>query len=257
MIDLTNHVVAITGGARGLGEAYARHLGGLGAAVLIMDKDAAAAENVASTLGDAGIRAEAFGVDVADPGSVGAGFAQAEQAFGGIDVLINNAGGNFAPAGPMEEITFDLWTQTLAVNLTGTWLCIRAVLPSMRARLKGKIVNVSSSMARQGFPTGMGSYVAAKGGVEALTRALAREVGDFGVTVNAVAPGLIPMGKADQAPERAGAIEQLIRHMVGRQAIPRVGMPDDLCGTIAFLASPASDFITGQVITVDGGCGMP
>jgi NAD(P)-dependent dehydrogenase (short-subunit alcohol dehydrogenase family) len=173
--------------------------------------------------------------------------ATATERWGRIDVLINNAA---IYAGlerkRFDMITSDEWDQVLAVNLKGPWLCARAVFPWMRTQGAGKIINIASAVFYSGSPL-WSHYVASKGGVIGLTRALAKELGDSGVTVNAIAPGFT-MTEASQA-----LIPNAERYGVDRGALKRAEQPDDVVGVALFLASPASDFITGQTIVVDGG----
>ena len=256
MFDLSETVIVITGAAGGLGRAYSEYLARLGARLAMIDIDSTAAERGAEALRLKGSSAIAFEADVANRKSVGEATSGILAAFGRIDVLVNNAGGNFAPRCSMEDISDEQWARTLGVNLTGTWLCIQAVAPVMKGAGRGKIINVSTTIASQGFPSGLAAYSSAKGGIDALTRTLAREFGPHGISVNAVAPGLIPMDKAAVSHARAAVVEALVHEVVSRQAIGRVGVPQDLCGMLAFLASHESDFITGQILNVDGGCAM-
>jgi len=168
--------------------------------------------------------------------------------FGAIEVLINNASlMSVLPRRSWLEIPVDEWDRVMAVNLRGTFLCCRAVFPAMKAQQRGKIVNISSSRFFEGSPNRL-HYTTSKAGVIGFTRALAREVGEFGITVNAVAPGLT--ASDTQVSSTSG--NYLAARSSGR-AIDRVQVPEDLVGAVMFLSSPASDFMTGQTLLVDGG----
>jgi NAD(P)-dependent dehydrogenase (short-subunit alcohol dehydrogenase family) len=241
----------ITGAAQGLGRAYADLLSSAGHRVVLLDIDSDGAAAAADHIRAAGGTAFSYGADLTVPEDVDQTFTDLLENVGAIDCLINNAGRSVW--GPMEEIAFEVWNQAIAVNLTSTWLCTQAVVPAMKQKRRGKIVNISTTMVSLGRPTGAAPYVAAKAGVLGLTRTLARELGPFGITVNAVAPGLVPMNKAAADPTRASQLDTMIKSVVGQQAIGRVAEPDDLAGAIKFLVSDAADFITGQVLNVDGG----
>lgn len=253
MPPLDGQVVLITGAGGGLGRAYSHHLATVGASIAVADIDAGAAQKTAEDITANGGRARAFVADVADEDRVHGLVHDVVDRLGSVNVLINNAGGLLAPFGPMEGFTLAQWSRTIAVNLTGSWLCTQAVVPLMKAAKRGKIVNVSTTMVSQGTPTGAAPYVAAKAGVVGLTRALAKELGPCGITVNAIAPGLVPMDKAAQDPAKAELLRQVTEPVVSQQSLERVAVPEDLCGAIEFLASSASDFVTGQVLNVDGG----
>lgn len=246
---LAGRVVIVTGAGHGLGRAYAHHLAGEGAHVAVVDIAPEAARDVAGAIGD---RADAYVADVTDRSAMDAVVAALCVRFGRVDGLVNNAGGALVPAQAFDRISPDAWAQVLAVNLTGQWICACAVADVMRRAKYGKIVNVSSATVARGEPVGLAPYIAAKAGVVGLTRALARELGPANVCVNAVAPGYVPVDtpKAVHSPDAA---EALRRRMIAEQCLPRTETPEDLCGLVAFLCSAESDFVTGQVINVDGG----
>jgi NAD(P)-dependent dehydrogenase (short-subunit alcohol dehydrogenase family) len=242
---LTGQTALVTGAARGLGFAASRRLAAEGARVVLFDRDEEALAVAAETLTAAGAEALPDLVDVCDEAEVRGAVAQALAATGRIDVLVNNAG--IYPHFPFEELTFADWRRVLATNLDSVFLCTHAVYPAMRERGYGRIVNVSSATFHIGYP-GLSAYVASKGGIVGFTRALASEAGPHGITVNAVTPGLIAT-EGVVGGEEAGLFDEIVPD----QAVRRRGEPDDIAECIAYLASPAASFITGQTINVDGG----
>lgn len=249
MEGVAGKVVFITGAAGGLGRAYALHLAGRGAKIAIVD---VSEEQGRATAAEA--KAQFFPCDVSDQAAVLKTVDAVSASLGPIDVLINNAGGTFRAPGPMESFTLEQWNRIIGVNLTGPWLCSQAVLPGMKKKGRGKIINVSSTTFSQGIPVGLSPYIASKGGVVGLTRALAREWGPLGITVNAIAPSLVLMDKLEKRDTATtSALRRINDLVVGQQCLPRAEAPSDLVGTVEFLVSDASDFITGQVLNVDGG----
>lgn len=250
LFSLEGRYALVTGGAHGIGLAYARALGQSGARVAVVDIDGAGAQRAAEELRDEGLEASGHEVDVADAASVEA----CRVAVGTpVDVLVNNAA-VFATV-PMSRagyagLDIDEWDRMMAVNLRGTWLMCRAFVPDMQRRQYGKVINVSSGTALKGHH-GRIHYVTTKGGVLAFTKTLAREVGQDGVLVNCIAPGST-LSTHDATPEE---MERRSAALSGR-ALKRVQQPQDLVGAAVFLASPASDFITGQTLVVDGGSVM-
>jgi len=232
----------VTGAARGLGLAAARRLAAEGARVALFDRDG---EALAAAVEGLGGEALSQVVDVTDEDQVGRGVQAVLSESGKIDVLVNNAG--IYPHFPFEELTFADWRRVLATNLDSVYLCSHAVYPGMRQRGYGRIVNVSSATFFIGYP-GLSAYVASKGGIIGFTRALASEAGPHGITVNAVTPGLIAT-EGVLGGEEAGLFDEI----VPEQALGRRGDPEDIAECIAYLASPAAGFITGQTVNVDGG----
>lgn len=245
---LNGRVAIVTGGGKGIGAALAHGLARAGASVIIGDIDEQAATRVTADICAAGGRANARHLDVSDQTSVQAMAEMAAEEFGGIDILVNNAAlySNLKRR-PFNEIDADEFDRVLAVNLKGPWLTTLAAFPFMRQRGKGKIINISSS-STFAATNRLAHYVASKMGVIGLTRALARELGEYNICVNVIQPGMIQSGsnKAITSPERH-AEEAKAR------SIKRVGFPEDLVGATVFLASDASDFVTGQSLLVDGG----
>jgi NAD(P)-dependent dehydrogenase (short-subunit alcohol dehydrogenase family) len=244
---LAGQVALITGAAGGLGRAFALAFAAAGARVVLADRNADGAGAVAAEVAAQGGLALAVAADVASAASMVTLAEQAAAWGGAIDILINNAA---IYAGlerrPFWELDEAEWDRVLGVNLKGAWLCARAVFPAMQRRGRGKIVNVASATVFSGSPL-WAHYVASKGGLIALTRTMAREAGDHGITVNALAPGFMLTDAS------LGLMEDAASYGVSRGAIKRAAYADDMVGAAVFLASPASDFITGQTLIVDGG----
>ena len=244
--SLAGRVVIVTGGARGIGKAIALRCAAEGASVVIADIEGELAAQTAAQIEALGGQALAVRTDVSAAESVGAMVAAALDRFGRIDVLVNNAAIVDLARQPSDLISEQEWDRVMQVNVKGPWLCIRAVLPAMREQRGGKIVNLSSDLILSGVP-GLLHYVASKGALTAMTRSLARELGPDGICVNAVAPGLTTTDAAMTHGQEAA--ERSIR----TRAIPRAQTPDDITGTVVFLASEASAFMTGQLLVVNGG----
>jgi NAD(P)-dependent dehydrogenase (short-subunit alcohol dehydrogenase family) len=242
MEDLRGRVVLISGAGGGLGRAFSLAFADAGAKVVAADIDAAAAGETASL-----VDGHALGVDVSDSGSVSSMAGEVTKRFGGLDVLVNNAalyaGLRRAPFHEIEEAE---WDRTLSVNLKGPWLVSKLCLPAMRGREGAAIVNVASATVFSGSPE-WAHYVSSKGGLIALTRVMARELGDLGIRVNAIAPGFTLTEASREI------IPDAETYGVARGSIKRSAQPDDIVGSALFLASSASGFITGQTLVVDGG----
>jgi 3-oxoacyl-[acyl-carrier protein] reductase len=249
--DLSGQSVIITGGGKGIGKVYAQEFARVGARVVVADIDEPAAKAVAEALAAEGLAALGLGVDIASEDSTKAMARAALDRFGSIDVLINNASlMSVLARRSWLEIPVEEWDRVMAVNLRGMFLATRAVFPAMQAQKRGKIVNISSSRFFEGTPNRL-HYTTSKAGVIGFTRALSREVGEFGITVNAVAPG-ITLSETQVA---SSSGNYLGAHLAGR-TIERPQYPDDLVGAVMFLSAAASDFMTGQTMLVDGGKSM-
>ncbi len=245
-VDLAGRCAVITGAGGGLGRAFALGFADAGARVVAVDLDHAAATRTCDAIVHAGGAAVGVLADVADESSTQAMAAGAVSAFGSIDVLVNNAA---VYAGlerrPFDEIEVAEWDRVMGVNLRGPWLCAKACARALR-EAGGAIVNVASATVLSGSPL-WAHYVASKGGLIALSRVMARELGDHGVRVNTLAPGFT----LTQASREL--IDDAETYGVGRGAIKRGLQPGDMVGAALFLASDASAMITGQTIVVDGG----
>jgi NAD(P)-dependent dehydrogenase (short-subunit alcohol dehydrogenase family) len=247
-MKLKGKVAIVTGGARGIGKAYALRLAREGACVVVADilDGTPVVEEVAKNGGEA----IAVQTDVADQQSVNAMVRAAIERFGRIDVLVNNAGIFVGlTRKPFYELTVEEWDRVIAVNMKGIFLCCKGVYPQMKKQGKGKVINVSSSTFYMGVPL-LSHYVASKGGVIAFTRAMAREVGDDNICVNAIAPGFTVSEALVGSPAYP---EERLKMLASSRCFKRNEASEDLTGTIVFLASDDSDFITGQTIVVDGG----
>jgi NAD(P)-dependent dehydrogenase (short-subunit alcohol dehydrogenase family) len=238
LFSLNERVAVITGAASGIGHATAQRFVAAGAQVVLLDRDDAgrAAQDLSAT---------ALRVDVSDEQAVANAMSSVAAEHGRIDILVNNAGiwGDYQRA-PLAEVDLGYWDRVLAVNLTGPLLCSQAVLPTMRAQQWGRIVNISS----MGAHMASGVYGVSKLALNQLTFALATEVGNDGITVNAVAPGTID-NEATQRQVDAGPLQMLI----AKNAVKRAGTADDLYGAVRYLASDEAAWVTGQTLLVNGG----
>lgn len=248
---LKDKVAIITGSAQGIGAEFARGYAREGAKVVVADV-LDGAPLVGEIVG-AGGEAVAVKADVTDEKSCEAMVATALDRFGGVDVLINNAAmyGNIVKK-PFYEVGIEEWNQVMAVNAAGPFLCIKAVFPAMREK-GGKIINVASSVVHEA-PPGFPHYVASKGAVFTLTRCLAKELGPYGININTLAPGYTESAGSlniEANKEMAGPKSADIA--VGKRCLKRASLPADMVGTAIFLGSHFSDFVTGQMVMVDGG----
>jgi pyridoxal 4-dehydrogenase len=238
---LKDRVAIVTGAAQGIGRAIADKLHDEGATVAIADVNREGAEEAADALE----RGEAIEADVSSEDSVGALVEGVLDRHGKVDVLVNNAA--IVPFIPWEEVDIEHWRRIIDTNLTGVYLCSRAVYTPMRTAGYGRIVNIASNTVMAGTPN-MAAYVAAKGGVWGFTRALATELGPHGITVNSVSPGLTATEGVLASPHT-----EAFDFVQSLQAIPRRGESADIAPTVAFLASDEAGWVTGQMIVVDGG----
>lgn len=251
-LDLEDRVIVVTGAARGMGELYARELLAAGARVVATDVTGLDAVEDAASQSGGEDRLLVRQADVSSRADTDALAAAALDAWGHIDGLVNNAA---MYAGltrlPGHELPESEWDRVMDVNVKGVWNATSSVLPAMRSAGAGKVVNISSSVILKGTPNFL-HYVASKGAVWAMTRSLARENGAFGVHVNSVTPGLVS-NEATKGNWEEDRFTQFVAARVAERAVQREMVPSDLVGAVLFLLSPASDFITGQNINVDGG----
>jgi NAD(P)-dependent dehydrogenase (short-subunit alcohol dehydrogenase family) len=244
---LGGSVAVVTGGARGIGAELCRYLAGRGAAVVVAD--VLDGGPLAEELTAAGRDALAVTADVTSDASLAALVATVLDRHGRLDALVNNAGvyADLGAKTPFTDIPPEHWDRVMAVNVGGVWRATRAVHPVMKAAGYGRVVNIASSTVHMGVPY-FAHYTASKGAVIALTRSIAREVGADGITVNAVAPGLVETDAT-----RSLNDDDYLAAAAARRAVPRRMVPADLGPTVAFLCSPESGFVTGQTHVVDGG----
>ena len=240
-MKLKDRVAIVTGGAQGIGRAIADNFGEEGATVVIADVNGAGAESAAAAIpGAVGLQ-----VDVSNRKDVSRMVGETVRRFGKLDILVNNAA--IVPFTAWDDIDFDEWRRIMAVNLDGVFLTCRAASDEMRKHGYGRIVNIASNTVVAGTPN-MAHYVSAKGGVFGFTRALATELGKYGITVNSVAPGLTETEGVMASPH-AGAFD----FVQSLQAIPRHGVAADIAPAVAFLASEGARWVTGSMLVVDGG----
>lgn len=243
--NLSGRIALVTGAAEGIGYATARRLAQAGAAVAVADLDGAAAARAAEELTRDGATAIAVTVDVSDELAVRAMVRTVQEGLGDADILVNNAG---ITGGANEVQDFDItaWDRTIAVNLRGVFLCCRFVLPGMQAKGYGRIVNVASIAGKEGNPR-LAAYSASKAGVIGFTKSLAKEVAQQNIIVNAVAPAVIATRINDATPP------DVLRYMIDRIPMGRVGQPDEVAALIHWLSSDECSFTTGQCLDISGG----
>lgn len=244
-MELKDQIAIITGAGKGIGKVIAEKFFEEGAKVALWDVEMGLVEELGKALDPTGAKVLPLRVDVTDENEVVRATSAVVDKFGGIDILVNNAG--ISRHKPIEEMSLEIFEQVIRVNLTGVFLCCKAVVPVMKKQGRGKIVNIASLGGRTGRP-GVGvNYAASKAGVIGLTQTLAREVGAYGIYVNAIAPGPILTEQTRQYPPEVFATWN-----VGR-AIQKDGLPEDVADAAIFLASKRSDWITGVTLDVNGG----
>jgi 3-oxoacyl-[acyl-carrier protein] reductase len=247
---VTEKIAIVTGSARGIGAATARRLAADGMAVAVLDLDEAACAGTVKEIADSGGRAIAVGTDVSDRDQVEAAVQRVASELGAPGVLVNNAG--VIRDNLLFKMTDDDWETVMGVHLRGAFLMTRAVQKHMVEQRWGRVVNLSSSSALGN--RGQVNYSAAKAGLQGFTKTLAIELGPFGITANAVAPGFIATDMTAATAERVGvAFDVFAKGAAERIPVRRVGQPDDVAHTISFLASEGAGFVSGQVIYVAGG----
>ena len=246
VIRLDGRRIFVTGGARGLGEAFVRALCAAGAQVAFGDVLAERGHALAAELGR---QAMFVDLDMRDPDSIRTAIQTATENMGGLDGLLNNAAVTNSGGRDLDQIDVDTWDTVMAVNVRGPWLAACAARASLKASGSGRIVNIASDTALWGAPRLM-AYVASKGAIMAMTRSMARELGPDNITVNAIAPGLTLVEATEYVPRARHD------HYLNGRAIPREQVPGDVTGSVLFLMSAASAFVTGQLLAVNGGFAM-
>ena len=243
--SLQGKVALVTGGSQGIGESISKALGAAGAHVVVAARTEERAAAVAQAITSSGGKAEALRLDVGDPVSVSAAFKAVVEKHGKLDVLVNNAG--ITDDGLILRMSKESWDKVIATDLTGVFLCAQeAAKVMLKKRVPGRIVNITSVVGLMGNP-GQTNYAAAKAGVVGFTKALAREIGSRGITVNAVAPGYV------ETPMTDALSEEQKKALVGQIVLGRLGTADDVAAAVVYLASDAAAYVTGTCLNVSGG----
>lgn len=251
-VDLTDKIVLVTGGAKGIGEAISNNFATSGASVAVnYNTSAVQAEAMVREFQADGVQAVAIQANVSDARQVESLISRTQKALGGaIDILVNNAGSQIKQSS-IEEMPVELWHEVLDLNLTSAMICSKCVIPGMKDRGWGRIINISSISAHSGGGPGGSHYAAAKAGMSSLTKSLAKELAAYGITANSIDPGVIltEMHQKFNTPEK---LEQL------RKTTPvgYLGQPEDVAGAVLFLASDSASYVTGATIAVNGGLRM-
>jgi NAD(P)-dependent dehydrogenase (short-subunit alcohol dehydrogenase family) len=244
-VNFSGRIALVTGGTRGIGLAIARRLSDDGACVAILARDAGRLAAVEHTIGGPDRPVIGLRADVTDPAQVQEAVAAVVDRWDRIDILVNNAGG-VGRSAPAAELADADWLETLAVNLTGSFYCLRAVLPTMQAQRYGRIVNIASIVGKEGTPN-MAAYSAAKAGVIGLTKAVAKEVARQGILVNCVTPALTRTELLGQL------TDEMLKLSMSKIPLGRVGEPEEVAELVAWLASEACTYSTGAVFDLSGG----
>lgn len=242
-IRLDGRRILVTGGARGLGEAFVRAAHDAGAQIAFGDVLAQRGQALAAELGG---RVKFVNLDMRNPDSIRTAIDSAAMHLGGLDGLVNNAAVTNSGGRDLDQIDIDTWDSVMAVNVRGPWLASCAARPHLKASGSGRIVNIASDTALWGAPRLM-AYVASKGAIISMTRSMARELGPDHITVNAIAPGLTRVEATEYVPRARHD------HYLNGRALPREQVPADVTGSVLFLLSRASGFVTGQLLAVNGG----
>jgi 2-hydroxycyclohexanecarboxyl-CoA dehydrogenase len=246
-VRLEGRIALVTGGASGIGAATCRRLAAEGARVAVTDLNLEGAQSIAEE-----ISGQPYELNVADTGSVRAGVSAVESDLGPVDILVNNAG--YDEFGFFVNTDEDMWNRIVAVNLIGVISCTHAVLPGMQERRSGRIVNIASEAGRVGSP-GSSVYSGAKGGVIGFSKAIAAEAARYDVTCNAICPGPIETPLLMAAHMLGDLGDRLVKGMVSKTALGRLGQPDEAAASVAFLASDDASYVTGETLGVSGGMG--